>query len=71
MLTLTGVPGVTVTNVCPVTPALWAKIVAVPTTAPVTNPAALTLATEGFPLDHVTPEAGDVFPDASVMVAEA
>jgi hypothetical protein len=71
MTTLAGGPGATMTSICPVTPPAVAKIVAPPTAAAVTRPEALTAATELFELDHVTPEAGEVLPEASVIVAEA
>jgi FAD/FMN-containing dehydrogenase len=71
MTTLAAGPGTTKTSICPVTPPAVAEIVAFPTAAAVTRPEALTSATELVSLDHVTPEAGEVLPEASVMVADA
>jgi len=71
MTTLAGGPGATMTSISPVTPPAVAEIVALPTAAAVTKPEALTSATDLFSLDHVTPDAGEVLPEASVIVAEA
>jgi hypothetical protein len=48
-----------------------ARIVATPTRPPVTNPEALMSAIDAFKVDHITPEAGEVLPEASVIVAVA
>jgi hypothetical protein len=71
MTTLAAGPGATWTNITPVTPSAVAEITAVPIAAAVTSPEALTSATDLFALDHVTPEAGEVLPEASVIVADA
>jgi len=55
---LAGAPGITVTATCPVRPPEVAEIVALPTRAPLIRPA-LTEATVGFELDHVTFDAGE------------
>src|SRR6266571_6794503 len=71
MATLDGAPGSTEIAFCPVTPPDVARIVTTPTSLPVMSPEASTCAIVASELDHVTPEAGDVLPAASVIVAEA
>src|SRR6266516_596928 len=60
---------VTVINAVPLWPSLVAVIVAVPTTTPVTRPVALTLATLGALLPHVTVRPVSGLPFASRGVA--
>jgi len=60
-----------VTDFCPVTPLDVAIIVAGPASRPVINPEASTCAIVGSELDQVTFTAGEVLPEASVIVAEA
>jgi hypothetical protein len=69
-LTLTVATGtVTLTVAVPLCPSLVAVIVAVPAATPVTSPLALTVATAGLPLLHVTTRPINTFPLASRGVA--
>ena len=64
-LTLATGTGVTVIVAVPVIPSTVAVIVALPAATAVTTPAALTVATAGVPLLHVTARPVSAFPAAS------
>jgi hypothetical protein len=62
---------VTVTVADPLTLPLVAVIVALPADTPVTSPLAVTVATVGDPLAHVTGRPVKVFPAESFSVADS
>jgi hypothetical protein len=65
----TGAGGLTVTVADPLTPPLVAVTDELPADTPVTSPVALTVATVGDPLTHVTGRPVKVFPAESFRVA--
>src|SRR6266581_4350098 len=69
--TRAGLMAVTVTVELPVTASLAAVITALPVMMPVTSPEALTAATAGALLDHVTTRPVSVSPAESRVVAES